>query len=764
MIVESPSKCKKIEQYLREISPHPWACLATVGHLRVLKKLSIRDFKPEYAVDNKKRKTMALLKTTLARVSLDRIAVATDDDREGEAIAWHLAVVMEWPLDKVRRIVFHEITKPALEEALASPRALDLDWVVSQQTRQAIDRLVGYKVSPVLWRYTTKSETLSAGRCQTPALRLISENAAAVAAAAAELPTPYYTPQARFQLVAAAAAAAAEYWFDYAGRLSNEADLSDCIARTVAPTPAWNLHMGLPWEQTVPAPTPFCTSSLLQQAIRAFHWSSHKTMKVCQELYQEGHITYIRTMSTQYSRVFVDQARRYVSQKYGAPAAGGGGGCAAGAHEAIRVTNCTIETLREGTPDAKKLYRFIWKHTIQSCMAAGVDDIYKVVLSRGDDKWIHTIVICKTPGWRQVDGDTSGKAARDELMFFKTAAAGAAVAAVAAPAILPEKKVVHYTEGTLIKKLVELEIGRPSTFTTIVQTLVERKYVEPDTLVPGQPVSIVDYQWAPATGLRRQARIEAWGEEKNKWVLTPLGRQTVEFLIHGFDSLFSYQYTQEMERKLDSVRGQESDMVSLCRECVALIKQGEKTVKTVCAPIVIEPGWELRGWGDNSFLYECATDQTHPIHPAVAVDRDRACAGAYKLADLLFGDFGEYYGLPLCMKKGPYGWYAQWGDKKQAVPAGWNVPATTAGDLQALFMNKGSGGGAAGGGARILTPELSIRQNKKTLKPYIFYQTAEMNKPRFFPLRGKWRKQYTDCDTQALVDWIVKTYIAAGAL
>jgi DNA topoisomerase-1 len=302
LIVESPAKCQKIETYLGK---DKYMCLASFGHIREiadgLKSIAVEnDFAIKFAIMSSKHAQVAKLRAAIADAA--EVILATDDDREGEAIAWHLCQVFHLSVETTKRIVFHEITEPALKAAVAAPRTIDMSLVFAQQARQVLDLLVGYKISPVLWTYVAHTN-LSAGRCQTPALRLIYENYKEIESST---PTMVYTVSGIFTKL--------NLTFHLSREIeSGEESLETFIRETAAaPDAGFHATVGPPKKATKAPPSPYSTSTLQQAASNELHLSPKLTMSVAQKLYEQGYITYMRTDSKVYSADFTAKARSYI--------------------------------------------------------------------------------------------------------------------------------------------------------------------------------------------------------------------------------------------------------------------------------------------------------------------------------------------------------------------------------------------------------------------------------------------------------------------
>ena len=379
IIVESPAKCQKIESYLGK---DKYMCLASFGHIREiedgLKSIDIdHEFKTKFAVMSSKQGQVAKLRAAIA--AADEVILATDDDREGEAIAWHLCQVFNLSVETTKRIIFHEITEPAIKAAVAAPRTIDMSLVHAQQARQILDLIVGYKISPVLWTYVAHTN-LSAGRCQTPALRLIYDNYKDIEGAGGA--TMVYSVSGIFTKL--------NLTFHLSRDLESTETLERFIQETaVAPDTAFRAKVGASKKVTKAPPRPYSTSTLQQAASNDLHLSPKDTMFAAQKLYEGGYITYMRTDSKVYSAEFVTKACGYIRGRWGGAGtgddlignigsvtggtAGASGGGTEAAHEAIRPTDISRTLLPQSChPREHRLYSIILRNTLESLMAPAV--------------------------------------------------------------------------------------------------------------------------------------------------------------------------------------------------------------------------------------------------------------------------------------------------------------------------------------------------------------------------------------------------------
>ena len=614
IIVESPAKCQKIESYLGK---DKYMCLASFGHIRQiedgLKSIDVdHEFKTKFAIMSSKHTQVAKLRAAIA--AADEVILATDDDREGEAIAWHLCEVFNLSVDSTKRIIFHEITESALKVAIAAPRTIDMSLVHAQQARQILDLIVGYKISPVLWTYVAHTN-LSAGRCQTPALRLIHDNYKEIedANTGGGGAIMVYSVSGIFTKL--------NLTFHLSRDLESTETLERFIKETaVAPDTAFRAKVGASKKVTKAPPRPYSTSTLQQAASNDLHLSPKDTMFVAQKLYEGGYITYMRTDSKVYSAEFVTKACGYIRGRWGgaggasvgsdndligniSSVTGGGGGAGAGsteaAHEAIRPTDISRTLLPQSChPREHRLYSIIHRNTLESIMAPAICQtitmsIPSPVAVEGDGgvaggaEYRHTAEQVIKPGWKLVAGYEAD--AREYTYFASFAAA------VQQPT--PYKKIMtkcsmrntksHYTESGLVQMLEKMGIGRPSTFSSLIDKIQERGYVKLQD-VRGKSLECVEYTITEAVDVGSVGGIDASlnspskkgnrkieskievreiGGETRKLVIQPLGIIVIEFLLEHFAPLFEYEFTKNMESQLDEIATEGMVWHELCYKC-----------------------------------------------------------------------------------------------------------------------------------------------------------------------------------------------------
>ena len=550
VIVESPAKAKKIEEFLGK----DYKVMSSYGHIRDLKKkeLSINEqtMEPDYEIPDEKKKLVTELKATAKKAK--KIWLASDEDREGEAISWHLCEVLGLDEEKTSRIVFHEITKPAILDAIQHPRHLDMNLVNAQQARRVLDRLVGFKLSPVLWRKVKPA--LSAGRVQSVAVRLIVEREREIQKFKSE---SYYRVSAIFALInenGNATEVKAELDKRFKTHEEVEAFLGKCKDAKFT-VEAVNKK---PLKRT-PAP-PFTTSTLQQEAARKLGFTVSQTMMIAQKLYESGRITYMRTDSVNLSTLCTNASKDEIIKVYGSEysqprAYHTHSKGAQEAHEAIRPTYMN-ETSIDGTSQEKRLYELIWKRTIASQMAdAQIEKTtINIHIDNAEEKFVANGEVITFDGFIKVyrestdDEDGTEDATHilpamkegDELQRREITATEKFSAAP-----------LRYTEASLVKKLEDLGIGRPSTYAPTISTIQQREYVQKGDKKGVERSYTID----SLKGIKVTQRVkkEIAGNEKGKLLPTDIGIVVNDFLMENFPGIMDYNFTANVEQKFDDI-------------------------------------------------------------------------------------------------------------------------------------------------------------------------------------------------------------------
>ena len=547
VIVESPAKAKTIQKFLGS----DYKVMSSFGHIRDLHKKDFsidieNGFKPLYEIPEDKEDQVKKLKSEADKA--DVVWLASDEDREGEAIAWHLFEVLGLNQENTRRIVFHEITEPAILEAIKNPRNIDLNLVDAQQARRVLDRIVGFELSPVLWRKIMPG--LSAGRVQSVAVRLVAEREKEIKAFVSE---PYYRVVAQF-----VTNQNAELTADLNKHLPDSETankfLEDCRQAQYKVSDVTVKPM-----KRSPAP-PFTTSTLQQEAARKLGLSVKQTMRLAQRLYEEGLITYMRTDSVNLSKLALGaiskeikenigeqyyKARRYRTTSKGAQEA----------HEAIRPTYISNHTI-SGTPQEKKLYDLIWKRTVASQMAdAELEKTTANISVTGrKELFVAEGEVVKFDGFLKVYFESTDDQSQNsrELRTLPQLSTGDELKASSVSAIQRfTQQPNRYTEASLVRRLEELGIGRPSTYAPIISTIQDRNYVEKgEDKGHRREYEIITLKDGKITTDKKS---EVFGVEKGKLIPTDVGMVVNDFLVKYFPSIMDYNFTARVENEFDEV-------------------------------------------------------------------------------------------------------------------------------------------------------------------------------------------------------------------
>lgn len=551
VIVESPAKAKTIEKFLGK----DFKVMSSYGHIRDLKKkeLSIdeKTFEPDYEIPEDKKKIVTELKKN-AKVA-KKIWLASDEDREGEAISWHLCEVLGLNEEKTSRIVFHEITRPAILEAIQTPRHLDMNLVNAQQARRVLDRLVGFKLSPVLWRKVKPA--LSAGRVQSVAVKLIVEREREIQSFKSE---PYYRINATFFVIEANGSrnevkAELDRRFnshDEAMAFLEKCKNADFVVENIVKKPL----------KRVPAP-PFTTSTLQQEAARKLGFTVSQTMMVAQRLYESGRITYMRTDSVNLSSLAINASKKEIVESYGADysyprkfhthSKG-----AQEAHEAIRPTFINTEGF-DWTSQERRLYDLIWKRTIASQMAdAQIERTTVTVdINGAEEKFVANGEVIIFDGFLKVyresvdDESTSGQDAVSVLPALRINDKMERGEIVSTERF--SQGPVRYTEASLVHKMEELGIGRPSTYAPTISTIQQREYVQKGDKKGEERSYVINTLKGNAITTRK--RKEMVGSEKGKLLPTDIGIVVNDFLQKNFPDIMDYNFTAKVENQFDQI-------------------------------------------------------------------------------------------------------------------------------------------------------------------------------------------------------------------
>lgn len=545
VIVESPAKAKTIQKYLGK----DFEVKSSFGHIRDLPKkgmgIDLKTFTPDYEVSADKKKLVTELKAAVKKAEI--VWLASDEDREGEAIAWHLADELKLKDENTKRIVFHEITKNAILKAIENPRKIDQNLVNAQQARRVLDRIVGFEMSPVLWKKVKTG--LSAGRVQSVAVRLVVER---------EQEIRNFKSSSTYKVEGVFTNAEKQ---DIAAKLKK--DFTKENEAEAFLEKSQNVEFKVLNVETKPgtrsASAPFTTSTLQQEASNRLGYNVTSTMRIAQRLYEEGYITYMRTDSVNLSQEAINSAKDFIEKEFGAAYSSPKNyttksASAQEAHEAIRPTDFSVKSI--GDAQLNKLYQLIYKRTLASQMTNAkiektVIEIGNSVLPSHFEAQGEVIVFdgfLKVYGITKTDEDDEEnnekllpKVKIGEVLDYKKITATEKFT----------KPAARYTEAALVRKLEELGIGRPSTYAPTIQTIQNREYVDKREILP-QEREIVRFSLGKS-GVKKEVLTEKFGGDKNKFVPTDIGEVVNEFLINNFNEILDYGFTAKVEQDFDDI-------------------------------------------------------------------------------------------------------------------------------------------------------------------------------------------------------------------
>ena len=551
VIVESPAKAKTIEKFLG----NDFKVMSSYGHIRDLKKkemsIDIQTLEPEYEIPEEKEKLVKELKSSAKKA--EKVWLASDEDREGEAISWHLCEVLGLDEEKTNRIVFHEITKPAILEAIEHPRHLDMNLVNAQQARRVLDRLVGFKLSPVLWRKVKPA--LSAGRVQSVAVRLIVEREREIQNFKSE---SFYSVNGIFAITNADGSQS-EVRALLGTRFKTHEEVEQFLEQCKEATFTVESVSKKPLKRT-PAP-PFTTSTLQQEAARKLGFTVSQTMMVAQHLYENGRITYMRTDSVNLSALCINASKEEIKKLYGEEYCKSrqyrtNSKGAQEAHEAIRPTYME-QTEIEGTAQEKKLYDLIWKRTAASQMADAEIEKTTVNISVSgiNEQFVAQGEVVKFDGFIKVYRESYDDDAQQDEELGHILPPLKKGQELTRREILATERFsqgpVRYTEASLVHKLEELGIGRPSTYAPTISTIQQRDYVHKGDKKGEERTYTIDS--LKGKQIKQSVRKEMVGSDKGKLLPTDIGIVVNDFLMDNFKEIIDYNFTAKVEHDFDKI-------------------------------------------------------------------------------------------------------------------------------------------------------------------------------------------------------------------
>jgi DNA topoisomerase-1 len=705
VIVESPAKCQTIQKYLGR----GYKVLSSMGHIRTLKQdldaVGIEtNWTPLYENMSTKATTIKNLKAAAKEAT--EVIIATDDDREGEGIAYHICSVLRLDPQTNPRIVFHSITKEALQTAINNPKTLDMNKFYSQQTRAMLDMMIGYTISPVLWKQLS-SRGLSAGRCQTPALKLVLDRDVEIETHNA---SQFWSLTGQFSAPAATAEPTT-----VTATLNNPV-ISESEAKTylqqLSSSQQSRLIDTVISQKKIGAPKPLITSTLQQEASKSFHLSPKATMAAAQKLYEAGHITYMRTDNPVLSAEGALACRAEIKARFGetylkqealavttavettnttkikttkikATKTNKKRQEQQQAHEAIRPTHPEVETPEALDPIEAKIYRLIWQRALQSQMADAIDDhltlTFVIECDPNQKHWTSELVKSYFKGWKALLPKNQDLAEATHSNSWSVWTKGLAVKWLT---VIAEegftKPQARYTEASLIHALETKGIGRPSTFASLVTTIVDRNYVEKSDSA-GTQITIRKYILNPNKQIQEKTATQTVGKESNKLQATPLGRTVAEFIYNHYSDLFAYTYTAQMEQELDQIAKGTREWKSLLETNWNLYKdrykmhtaKSNKDGDSNQTNGSNESNTKKRPLGENisvilsrkgPLLVNESTKEFAPLPQGASFESITLAQAldAYKLKNGL--QIGTHDGTPLLKKKGPYGYYVKYNE------------------------------------------------------------------------------------------------------
>ena len=780
VLVESPSKCKKIEKYLGP----GYKVVATYGHIMKLNSLEnieiLNNFNCKYDLITDKEENIELIRQYINDVP--EVILACDNDREGEAICASICRLFKLPMETTKRIIFTEITEPAIQYAIRNPTTVNMNLVNAQQAREVLDILVGFTISPILWSNINRRHktSLSAGRCQTPALRLVYDNYLEIKNSSSVLKYKIFgiftNLNLKFEL---------NKEFEDREEVKNFLELSKVFEFIYSRTSSTETKRS--------PPEPFSTSRMQQFASNNLNLSPKDTMKYAQELYENGYITYMRTDCKKYSEEFIHLVTRYVVTTYSQeylrenlndyikpinsieP------------HEAIRPVNIGInksqlENSSNISVKAIKLYELIWENTIESCMSHSTYNIITCIITAPENnEFRYKIENNIFLGWETINAIplAVGGFVREHSSLPKKYDTNITyyIQNLRINSMMPYKKIEsefiikgkksHLTEALLVNLLEENGIGRPSTFASLIDKIQFRNYVEKKNI---EGIEIKNYNYVLKNSKLEENEVSIIvGNEKNKLVITPLGLIIIEFIIEKMEELFNYEYTKNMELELDLIATGNKIWQTLCQSCYDNLVEITRNVSNV-------KSFSIRIDDNNSLImgkYGPVIKVTNKygkfsnflkVRDDLDLDELRS-REKITLDDVIENNtlshigtntnnsIGKYKGHDLFVKKGKYGIYAQWGDERKSLKEEFsNINNIKYLDvLKYLEKDNILDRNKPPGFIRELTENISIRNGK--WGDYIYYKKPRVKNPAFIPLKD-FNENHRTCDKQILLNWL----------
>lgn len=758
IIVESPSKCKKIEEYAGPL----FKCLATCGHIYSLDHIKDVDvengYAPKYKLMKTKKRHLDAIKTAIQQIKKTDIYLATDPDREGEAIAWHLCQHFNLDVNTTKRITFNEITKKAVCASLEHPKTIDMQMVKSQQARQTVDLIVGFKTCPILWKHLgigVRTSPLSSGRCQTPCLKLVKDLYDHERTKEINIK---YKINAFFENTKTLL-----FTFDLSRSLGDEKIIDASTAMSflsfIREDPEFSMGRdGAPKKSILKAPIPLSTSLLQQKANQYLGMSPTVTMRAAQKLYEKGLITYMRTDSHRYSADFINQVvsfmkndpkNQYLISNPHSLVSGRG---SQDGHESIRPTNIKMSiNAVELSGSEKRLYHYIFYHSLQTFMKDAIVEYYdlKCAYTRVLPNELKPLVLkttlrkTKYLGWKAVEtkfnhdasdgGDSNNGGDDNHKLYDKYLNMASIVVPLKSIQLCPYLSggPTYYSEANLVRELEAKQIGRPSTFASLVDKIQSRNYVFRMD-IPAKELDAMTYGFQNIGDKKIDAVKCSLATPffKNRLVIQELGKNVNEFCYSFFEPLFNYDFTASLEQKLDAIANGGATYEEVCHlcdtivdECIAALNANDKDAQS--------------GSGSGTTIKQ-----------------------AYKNKKKSEIELGIYDNILISVKSGIYGYYAQHGTDRYSL-RGMNMIDIEDFDYDAVvsFIERQKGQKETNM-LREIDDKISIWKGKKGKNDYIMIKATPSSakskykpKPTFINLKT-FNDDYLECDVERIKEFI----------
>lgn len=784
IIVESPAKCKKIEKFLGE----NYKCIGSFGHLTELNKLeqiNFNDFSLKYLIINSKKDHVSKIKKEIQNSK--EVIIATDDDREGEAIGWHICNLFNLNVENTKRILFNEITENALKKAIANPITLNMKLVNAQKARQVLDLIVGYKITPLLWKtfVSNTKNALSAGRCQTPALNLIYDNYLELKNNNGEKGfniNGYFTKKS--------------INFSLTNNFKSDDEIEKFLNESIDYNHIYKQKQ-IRNNEKIP-PEPLTTSSLQQHSNNNHGYSPKDTMNICQKLYEAGLITYMRTDSKNYSKDFINSVEKYIIDKYDEKYFNKENNYCneerknnqldngkskdvkvQEAHESIRPTKINLHYLdsNEWSPKERNIYHLIWKISIQSLMTNYQCKILEAIISSPiKTNYIYNAELPIFLGYKIINYNKKENEEMEKIYNYLKSLNEMPVNynKIIIKELLHNFK-QHYNEAKLVQLLEKRGIGRPSTFASLVEKIQSRGYVKREN-IDGKRLLCKNYELVEKI-INSNEEEKEFGSEKNKLVIQDIGILVIEYLKNNFSQILNYDYTKTMEEKLDLIANNEESYFNL-------LNISNKELDEVISNITIEKH-QFKIDKNHTYLigkngpvikkiFEGKTEFLS-VKNNVNIQYLRENAGNYSIDELIDSEkmlkiseskkdniLGNYKDIPILLKKGKFGLYLEYDKKNYSLPkdskyAKFNSKTYEHRDkitvdsainiIQNSENNKDN--------ARIINESLSIRNGNYGY--YVMYKTKTMRKPLFYSLKDC-ELNIELCEESSMLNWVNEKY------